>query len=84
MISLRRSRAGRASGAFLPKRIANALFLAEELGWLEFVGPSEGGYVVVVDGIRRELPGHMVLPYVLGVGDARGEGHKVAYRDGLG
>jgi hypothetical protein len=78
------------------KRRIRALMIAEQQGWLTYVQPNtepgggfDGTFKLEVAGpgrdvLERNLPVAAVLPYVLGQGDARGQGQLVAYRDGLG
>lgn len=72
-------------GALEPKRRTRALMIAHQLGWLTYVQPlPDDRHLIEVDGLQRELPGPGVLPYVLGFGDARQMGGRVAYREDLG
>jgi hypothetical protein len=62
------------------QRNLNALHLAERFGWLEFISANRQQYTVTVCGHTLDVPALAVLPFVWGLGDARGEGDRVAYR----
>lgn len=57
-----------------------ALTFADDNGWLAFENvtpgrPAERRYVIEVNGHPRVLRPDAVLPYVMGLADARGVGH---------
>lgn len=64
-----------------------ALMIGHKRGWWAFraYDLATTTYTVeLANGVVRELPARGVLAWALGVADARGQGHLVAYRDGLG
>lgn len=70
-------------------RRVDALMIAHEQGWLEYLHPSVDNtrYAVRVGTgrrARREIPYDAVLPWVLGVADWHGRADLVAYRPDLG
>lgn len=71
-----------------PIRQREALALGVELGWLSGFTAAAESFSVRLPGKRsgpRQVPTRGVLPYLLGLGDAReGSGRLVAYREWLG
>lgn len=72
-------------------RRLRALMLTHQAGWLEYRAPDDRaeGLVFHIDSISGravELAGEDVLPWLLGVADARGPGAAdlITYREGLG
>jgi hypothetical protein len=62
------------------ERNMHALRLAEQYGWLRFVAGNRNTYTITIDNVELEVPAFGVLPFVWGLGDARGQGDRVAYR----
>lgn len=68
-----------------PIRQREALALAVELGWIVGFTASPEAFAVRLSASSRTVPTRGVLPYLLGLGDAReGQGRLVAYREWLG
>lgn len=66
-------------------RQREAVAIGHKAGWFRLAGQSAAAFTLrLPDGRTREVPGRAVLPWVLGMGDARGEGARVMYRNERG
>lgn len=74
-----------AAGQSEQRRRQRAMFIGAELGWWsDFHPEDDGSFVVTMDRLSRAVPAEGVLPWVLGVADAKGNPGAIAYRDDLG
>lgn len=62
------------------ERNMHALHTAEHHGWLQYIARNKTDYTIIIGGLQLDVPGAAVLPFVWGVGDAHGQGDRVAYR----
>jgi hypothetical protein len=62
------------------ERNMHALHTAEHHGWLQYIARNKTAYTIIIGGIQLDLPSAAILPFVWGVGDAHGQGDRVAYR----
>lgn len=62
----------------------NALMIARDAGWLEYLHPDGDVYVVRIGGALVRVRAEVVLPWVLGVADWYGRADLIAYRADLG